>query len=434
MEKITMTSKELDRINVINNLIKKNINGTQAANQLRLSIRQVKRLKRRVLKHGPPGIIHRGRGRPSNRRIDQRIEQKVKKLLSQNYADFKPKFAGEKLAENHHIQLSSEKVRQIMISEGLWQSRKKRKNSEHRQWRPRKEYFGQMIQFDGSYHSWLEDRAEKACLLLACDDATGKIVSAKFAVNESVKSVFEFWKNYVSDMGKPVSIYLDRHSTYRTTRKKNFVIDTANLTQFERVMKDLDIELIHALSPQGKGRVERMFDTLQDRLIKELRLAKINNYQQANQFLKEYLPKFNQKFAVLATKKGDLHRQLTKADQINLDKIFSRQETRIINNDFTISFKNQWLQLTKNQPTIIERKDKVLVEERLDNSIHISLRGKYMNYQILPAKPRKIKKQARLQIDGRTKSHKPSTDHPWRQYPNIDKKRPRYDISTLLRV
>jgi len=434
MNTITMTSKELDRLNVIKSLIEKNINGTQAANQLMLSVRQVKRLKSRVLKYGSSGIAHRSRGHPSNRRIDQTIEQEVKKLLGQNYADFKPKFASEKLAENHNIRLSGEKVRQIMISEGLWQPRKKKKNSKHRQWRPRKEYFGQMIQFDGSYHAWLEDRSEKACLLLACDDATGKIVTAKFTTNESVKSVFDFFKKYVTNMGKPTSIYLDRHSTYHTTRKKNFVFDTTNLTQFERAMRDLDIKLIHALSPQGKGRVERMFDTLQDRLIKELRLAKINNYQQANRFLKKYLPIFNQKFAVLAGKPGNLHRVLTKADQTNLDKIFSRQEVRTVNNDFTISYKSQWIQLSKDQPTVIERKDKILVEERLNNSIHLSLRGNYLNYRILPNRPKANGNKMKHTNIIPKKQHKPADNHPWRQYPNLVKKRPWYDISTLQKV
>lgn len=416
-ELITMTQKELSRYEIIKRLINKEINGTEAAKQLGLSVRQTKNLKAAVKGHGAKGIIHGNRGRPGNRGLPEaRIEQ-IKKIIKQKYPDFGPTFAVEKLKENHQLIISNEKLRQLMISWKLWKLKPRKKNKKYRSWRQRKEQYGEMLQFDGSYHKWFEGRAPQCCLLASIDDANSKITKLRFVDWEGVKPAFVFWKEYTETCGKPVSIYLDRHSTYKQNAKSLFD-DPKALTQFERALKkDLNIDIVHAHSPQAKGRAERLFGTLQDRLIKELRLAKINTQEEANKFVDEiFIPQFNNKFSVLPQKKGNLHRALTKLDKENLDKIFSIQDTRVVNNDFTLRFKGQWFQLAKSQPTLVLRKDRVLTEERIDGTIFVSLRNKYLDYRVLPARPQKVKEMKK--VIGLTKTKpawKPAADHPWRQ-------------------
>jgi len=414
-ETFTMTPKELSRYEIIKRLIKKEINGTEAAKQIGLSVRQTKRIKAEVLNQGPKGVIHQNRGKPGNRKISEEKIKEIEKIIRKKYHDIGPHFASEKLEEIHHIKISDEKLRFLMIEWGLWKPKPRKKNKEYRSWRQRKEHFGEMVQFDGSYYDWFENRVPGCCLLASIDDATGKITGLKFVHWEMVMSVFAFWKKYVEIHGKPISIYLDRHSTYKQNQK-SVLDDPKCLTQFQRAMKkDLNVEIIHAHSPQAKGRIERLFDTLQDRLVKELRLANISTPEEANKFVKEiFIPQFNAKFAVLPQKKGDLHRPLTKFEKENLDKIFSSQNTRVVNNDFTVSFNKQWFQLSQTQPTLVLRKDKVQIEERIDGEILISLRNKYLNYEILPERPKKVK--TKVVALTRTKpSWKPPADHPWRR-------------------
>lgn len=413
-ELITMSQKELSRYEVIKDLIIGKINGTEAAGKIRLSVRQTKRLKNKVKKSGARGLIHSNRGRQSNRKIDEKIIRQAKDFLRKNYSDFGPTFAAEKLEENHQIKLSAEKVRQIMTSEKLWKPKPRKKNKEHRYWRERKEHFGEMEQFDGSYHDWFEGRASEPCLLASIDDATGKITKAQFTSDEGVIPVFSFWQSYVKKHGKPLKIYLDKHSTYKINTK-HLLDDPDALTQFERAMEDLDIEVIHAHSCQAKGRVERLFGTLQDRLIKELRLANISGVKEANKFLKEFfIPKFNTRFAVVPQSQVNFHKALTKREKENLDKIFSRQDTRVVNNDFTLSYESKWYQLDKSQPALVCRKDRVELEKRLDGKIFINLRGKYLNFKELPERPKKVK----MKVNFLTKAEpdwKPPIDHPWRK-------------------
>ena len=413
-----MTQKELSKYEIIKNLISKTVNGSQAAKQLGLSVRQVKRLKREVINNGAIGLINKGRGRKGNRRIKPEILEKVKKYLKEKYHDFGPKFASEKLLENHQIKLDKETIRVIMITENLWIQRSRKTNKEYRSWRPRKDNYGEMQQFDGSYHNWFEGRNEKVigleqCLLASIDDATGRITKAYFDYHEGITPVFNFWKDYLRLNNKPLSIYLDKFSTYKINHKA--AVDNQELmTQFQRAMKDLGINLITAHSPQAKGRIERLFKTLQDRLVKEMRLAGILTIEEANKFLVEvFIPKFNQQFSVVPEKQGDLHRELTSGDQQNIDKIFSIQDTRIVNNDFTINFKTHWLQLNKTQPTLVIRKSKVLIEQRLDGSIRISLRSKYLGFKELPERPKKIKDLRLVGLTITKPSSLPSKSNPW---------------------
>lgn len=413
MQYLTMSHKEVDRYAIIKKLINKEINGTRAAELLKLSVRQVKRLKRRVKDNGPKALIHASRGRNSNRSIPVEEKEKIIKLLHKHYGDFKPGFAAEKLNERHNIKRDPKTIRQIMINEELWKPKRK-KQREYRSWRQRKACFGEMEQFDGSYHHWFEGRGPYCCLLASIDDATGIPTKAKFAKNEGVFPVFDFWREYLKEHGKPYAIYLDKFSTYKMTQKvakENH--DTK--TQFERAMRELSIEPISAHSCQAKGRIERLFETFQDRLVKEMRLANISTIKQGNIFLeKVFLPQYRLKYAVEPRSKANLHKPLTKKEQDSLDAVFSKQYTRVIRNDFTISFNKQWCQLSKEQPVTICKKDTVIAEERLDGTAHFRLRGKYLNYKVLPERPKKI--DAPWVIAASKKSvYVPPANHPWRE-------------------
>jgi len=205
---ITMAQKELSRYEIIKRLIRKEINGTEAAKQINLSVRQIKRIKARVIKEGAEGVIHKNRNRESNRKITNEKVKEMERIVEEKYYDFGPTFAQEKLKENHQIKIGKETLRQLMISWKLWKPKPRKKNKEYRSWRPRKEYYGEMEQFDGCYYDWFEQRSERCCLLASIDDAAGKITGAKFAYDEGVKPVFGFWKSYLEKQGKPLKIYL----------------------------------------------------------------------------------------------------------------------------------------------------------------------------------------------------------------------------------
>lgn len=415
MALITMSTREIDRLGVINRLIGRQIVAREASEQLNLSVRQVKRIKKRVKKQGAKGLIHRGRGRCGNRRLDPDLVKKILALVKISYVGFGPTLAAEKLLALNKIKINSETLRAIMIKNNLWKLRPHRKNKEHREWRPRKENHGAMEQYDGCYHYWFEDRAEECCLLLSVDDATGKITKAWFDYHEGVLPTFAFWKAYSEQNGKPASIYLDKFSTYKVNHKA--AEDNKELiTQFQRACQTLGIQLITAHSPEAKGRVERMFKTLQDRLVKELRLQGISDIETANIFLKEkFISAFNQKFAVIPAQSADLHRPLTKTDKENLDNAFSVHSNRVVMNDFTVQFKNQYFQLNQQQPVTVCRKDKILIEEHLDGGVKLKLRGKELRYTVLPKRPGK---EFKLEIPALTTgrpTYRPPIDHPWRR-------------------
>jgi len=408
-----MTEKEILRHSVIKNLIEGRINGTDASKQIQVSVRQVRRIKVKVKQKGAEGVIHGNRGRISNRRIDNETIAKTIALLEKKYQGFKPTLAAEKLSELDKIELSNEKVRQIMIENKLWKTKPRKQAKKKYFWRARKDNYGEMEQFDGSYHNWFGKN--ESCLLLAVDDATGKITYAKFDYNKSIIAVFKFWLEYFDKNGMPISVYLDKFSTYKVNHK-NATDNKDMITQFQRASNQTGFKLIFANSPQAKGRVERMNKTLQDRLVKELKLAGITTIEKANEFLKEYIPKFNKKFAVVPQKQTDLHKEVSATLKQKLPQIFSIQDQRVVMNDYTIRFENQYFQLSQEQPTTVYKKDIVIMEKHLDNEIKINLKERYLNYTILPERPRKeidIKLPA---LTIRKQSEwKPSIDHPWRK-------------------
>lgn len=387
MPGITLSKREQFRYDILMRLIAQAITTAEASTLLRLSPRQTRRLKARVRQFGQSALRHGLAGRPSNRRLPERDRRRLASLLRRHYPDFGPTLAAEKLREQHGLDHDATTIRDLMIAEGLWQPRSKRQAVVHRQWRQRRSHPGELIQFDGSYEYWFEERGDKCCLLLAVDDASGAILYARFTDHEGVFPVFDFWRSYLEKHGKPVSIYLDKFSTYKMTQQT--ALNNHDLkTQFARAMTELGIEVIFANSPQAKGRVENKFKTLQDRLIKELRLSGINDRQEANEFLVQtFLPTFNGRFARQPRSSENLHRQLTSQEQAQLPRILSKQTERVVHNDWTISFNNQWYQLTKQQPVTVRKGDTIIVEEHPDGAIRFRLRGKYLNAAPIPKRP-----------------------------------------------
>lgn len=421
MSDIPLKEGEKQKFEIITSVLNKKITNGQAAKKLGLSIRQIQRLKIEVRNHGSAALIHHLKGKPSNHKLYQAVKLEALSLVKEKYSDFKPKFASEKLEENHQLIIHPETLRLWMIEENLWKV-KKYKHPEYHAWRERKEYFGELQQFDGSYHLWFEERLadeygnpQEVCLLASIDDATGKITHAKFDFNEGVVAVFNFWMEYLLILGKPVGIYLDKFSTYKINHKS--AVDNLGLmTQFQKAMKLLSIEVINANSPEAKGRVERLFGTLQDRLVKELRLANIKTIKDGNKFLKEiFIPKFNAKFSVLAEKEGDVHRQLIQKEERSLKSIFSIKSTRRINSDYTIQFKNHFYQLGEIQPITIRPKDKVSIEEWLNKTIHFKFKEFNLKYFLLPEKPKKVYRQPAI-LTNHPLNWKPPPDHPWRLF------------------
>ena len=371
-------------------------------------------MKKAVRLRGMRGVVHALRGREGNR-LDTTRKEKVMKIIKEKYADFGPTLIAEKLRERKTpIGIHPTTIRGYMMEHRLWKPKKRKTNGQHREWRPRRSMFGEMQQFDGSYHKWFEERGDELCLLAAIDDATGRITRLQFAENEGVVCVDAFWKKYVETLGKPKEIYLDKFSTYKINHK-NAVDNKDMITQFERTCTELDIRLLTAHSPQAKGRVERLFQTLQDRLVKELRLRGISDISLANAFLeKEFIAAFNEKFSVLAQTEGDAHRKLAEKEASSLDSVFSIRSERRVNNDFTVRFKNIWYQLTEEQPTTVLRKDGIVIEERLDYSTHFLLRGKELNVKALPKRPERTKEKVTALAPKMRSVTKPASNHPWR--------------------
>lgn len=418
-ELLTMSKKELNRLPIIESVIKRKMTQTEAANRLGLSDRQIRRVVISFSELGPAGLIHRLRGRPSNHHYPQELKDHAIGLVREKYADFGPTFAAEKLEEIDGIKIDHDLLRKEMITDGLWQA--KTRKVKHRQWREPKEHFGELVQFDGSHHNWFEGRGtEEHVVLLASRDDANNLVSARFYQFEGTMPVFDFWLRYIGNLGKPKAIYLDNHGTYKVNHK--IALDEKTLTQFGRACEELNIELINAKSPQAKGRIENLFGTLQDRLVKELRLMGIYSIAEANAFLEaEFLPKFNGKFGRQAKKKADFHQPLTIKD--DPAKSFSIKSERLINNDFTISFKNHWYQLDKVQPKLILPRSRVTIEERLDNSMVIEHEGKTLNFRLINKE--KTKQLEKLRVFALTSNPNihypqmarvPAINHPWKRY------------------
>lgn len=408
---IAMTAEELRRLSVINQAIDKEITQKDAASVIGVSYRQTKRLVVRVKEEGNAGIIHRLRGKPGNRTIDGEVKATIMELYNEKYWDFGPTFATEKLQELDGITVSDETLRLWLVGEGRrdWQ----RKARPHRQWRQRKDCFGEMVQVDGSHHDWLEGRGPWLVFMGYIDDATG-ISFGRFYDYEGTMPAMDSLMRYIEKYGIPQIIYLDRHSTYKLTRKQTIEEQLKNvlpLTQFERAARELGIIVIHANSAPAKGRVERGFLTHQDRLVKEMRLAGIKTGDEANEFLGWYLPKHNRKFSITPAKRANLHRK--SPGKKELKKILCTQTKRSLRKDSVIEHNKKFYQI-KDVPR--RRIKSVMVEDRLDGSVHVRNNGSYFKYsEIDPSLIRKADTTRKIRNRAR-KVYIPSKDHPWRCY------------------
>jgi hypothetical protein len=322
-------------------------------------------------------LIHRLRGQPSNRRLDPKLRRRVLQVYRKDFPDFGPTFAAEKLAERG-LEVSPDTLRRWLLDEGLWQRRRRRE--QHRSRRPRRACFGELVQMDTSIHDWTEGRGEDMVLIHMIDDATSHLL-ARFYDADTVLNHFDLLERWLAAYGRPVALYTDRHSIFEPQDKGQALPDAE--TQFGRALRELAIELICAHSPQAKGRVERSFGTAQDRLVKEMRLAKVETIVQANALLDGgLLAKHNRLFSVSPREVRDAHRVLGTA--FNLAAILSLQEQRTVANDYTVRFENRYYQLDK--PIYPgERGGKVVVEVRLDGSMAIRFKGNYLKYHEIAA-------------------------------------------------
>jgi transposase len=412
-ETFRLSVREMDRLKILHEVLTGKLNKTQAAKRLGLSRRQVIRIYKRIKRKGDRAIIHGLRGKPSNRKLDSELICQAKAWIESQLKDFGPTFVQEKLQEEHGIKLSITVTRRIMIEEGFWKPHKRK--PKHRYCRERKECFGEMVQLDGSHHDWFSGRAPKCVLLLFIDDATSRILHGEFVPTEDTFHLMRATTIYLKAWGRPVTFYVDRDSIFKTTREPSIeeqLKDAQPLTQFARAMEELNIKLIFAYSPQAKGRVERSFRTHQDRLVNELTLRGICTIEKANVFLwTKYIPAHNKKFAVPAANPADAHRPLL-ADQ-QLTGIFSFQTQRTLLNDFTLRFNNFYYQILPTEGVLLKPKDKITVELRLDHTLHLRLKNRYLKFKEVP----KPKQDIPVEIIAKPrKSSTPPKDAPWRKF------------------
>ena len=410
--KLEMSAKERDRLAVMGRLDAGDLTMKQAATVLGISQRHLRRVRKRWAEYGAAGLVHRSRGKPSGRRISDEVKAQALELIAEHYSDFGPTLAAEKLQENHGIHLSRETLRRWMIAQGLWRARKAK--ARHRQWRQRKACRGELVQIDGSHHDWLEGRGPKMVLLAAVDDATGEVF-LRFAASESTEEMMGFLIDYVKRKGRPVAIYADRSSIFTTTRQATIEeqLDGKEAqTQVGRALQELGIEYIAAHSPQAKGRVERLFGVMQDRLVKEMRLAGIEDIEQANEFVEGYMERYNERFAVKPASEADLHRS---AEGYELEAILSVQETRVVSGDLTVSYKGERWQIDKATAPARIKGRTVTVEQRVDGEVKMRIGDRYLQI-------RKIQEPAERQVKAKRRPKRkkdkiglsPGEDHPWR--------------------
>lgn len=380
---LPMSVRQLNHLDILRRAERAELTQQKAAALLMVTDRTVRRQLLRLKKEGPGFLQHGQKGHPSHNRLPAKEAGQIEALLRTKYPDFGPTFAAEKLLELHGIHHDPKTIRRIQVRLGLFIPRRAQTRIIHRFKRERRATRGELVQFDGSYHNWFEGRGgiTKSCLLLAVDDATGDILDAQFGDHEGVLPVMSFWLAYAHIHGIPRAVYLDRFSTY-SMNVKLARENPDTLTQFERAAKECGMEVIHAYSPQAKGRVENAFGTLQDRLVKELRLANISTITEANTFLRRsFIPSYNRKFGKAPAHFGDLHRKPTERELRDiLPYIFCRRETRVIQNDFTLPYKTVRLQLLPTPRLAMRPKERVEVHELPGGSIHLFLRGKPANF------------------------------------------------------
>ena len=407
-----MSKKEYTRIEVMKRLEEKRLKQSEAAEMLGVSERHVRRLVRGYRQDGERGLISKRRGKPSNNQMDEQVKQGAIDLIYRQYHDFGPTLAHEKLTEQHGLKLSRETVRQLMIREGVWKAKKAKKPVVH-QMRERRACYGELVQVDGSPHAWFEERGGRCNLLVFIDDATGRLMELYFTSGETTFGYFAATQRYLTRYGKPVAFYSDKNSIFKVNIKN--ALTGSGMTQFGRAMKELDIEIICANTPQAKGRVERTIQVLQDRLVKEMRLREISDIETANAYTEEFMADYNVRFAVQPRSSHNMHRSLKPKE--DLARIFTWQEQRSLSKNLTLQYKNIVYQIQTSRPSYALRKAKVMVSEDHQGEIEILYKGQPLAYSIFKKQQRQAEVVSSKAIDHKLKRcYKPGENHPWRRY------------------
>ena len=439
-ELLHMSEQEQSRTEVICLYIDGYIKQNVAAKRMSLGTRQVRRLAKAYRLHGAKGLIHGNRGKVSNRKIRDEVKLRALSFVREFYYDFGPTFAAEKLLEKHSINISSETLRQWMISDGIWKPKGKKKEQNHpmRERRPR---MGELVQIDGTPHDWFEGRSAKCSLIVFIDDATSTLLDLQFYPTEGTQGYMEGLRRCMKAYGRPVSLYSDRHSSLTVNTVD--AVSGEQLTQFGRALKTLDIEHIKANSPQAKGRVERANLTLQDRLLKEMRLEGISNIEEGNAFLATYMEKHNRKFAVLPACDEDAHRSVLH-NQEELDLIFSKHHKRKLSKNLALQYNNTTYQVNIKGIGYAMRGTTMTVCESFDGTVTLLYKGKSLEYSTFkrgekvpePVSEKGINQavEQALMKQSQQTNYKPKIDHPWRK-PMTQKRTilsgRKADISTL---
>jgi len=403
---IAMSQKELKRLHVIHKVVEGSLTQVRAAEIISLGERQIRRIVKRIGVEGDKGIQHRSRGKESNRKAPKGLIERVTRLYREKYQGFGPTLTAEKLLEVEGIDVSKETVRTWLMGSGQWQ--KGRRVKTHRQWRERKSCFGEMLQLDGSHHDWFDNRRPKSVLMAYIDDATSKVYG-RFYEYEGTIPAMDSFKRYIRKYGIPMSVYMDKHTTYKSTAEPSIedeINGTTPLSEFGRALTELEVQIIHAHSPQAKGRIERLFKTLQDRLVKEMTIRGINTIDEANKYLDTYLSIYNKRFAVRAKAQDNLHREIPR--ELNLDKVLCIRTVRALRNDFTIAHNSKLYQIEKGI-----RAKEVTVEERVNGSMIITFNDVRLPFREITTRPEKQQKPAHIR---RHKKPTPSANHPWNKW------------------
>ena len=384
MEILEMSKIERQRLEVLKRLTAGKITQQMAAAELDLSTRQLRRLQRGYAAAGAKALLSKRRGQPSNHQLPAKLKRLAVDLIGSRYPDFGPTLAHEKLLEVHGVKLGLETVRQLMISNGLWRSRKHRRGSPVHQLRARRARFGELVQIDGSPHDWFEGRAPRCTLIVFIDDATGRLQQLRLVPAETTFAYFGALHDYILAFGKPLALYSDKFGVFRVNQP--YLSPSAGQTQFGRAMNELSIELICANSPQAKGRVERANQTLQDRLVKELRLRGISDMATANAFLPDFAATYNRKFAVAAQSDVDAHRPLPVSER--LAEILVLQSVRTLSKNLTIQYERDLYQISADTASYHLRHQRVIVRENAAREVTITLNGKHLAYRIYHRAPK----------------------------------------------
>ena len=412
METLSMSGKERRRLEVLSRVKSRELSLVKAAEVLLISYRQAKRIWARYQEQGDAGLLHRLRGRASNRHVQPVRKEQALELYREKYTGYGPTLAAECLDRDDGLAVPVTTLRVWLSSAGLWQPQRRRKL--HRRRRPRREHYGELLQMDGSHHDWFEGRRGAAVLMVMIDDATGRIFG-RFYENESWHSAATTLREYTARHGLPRALYVDRHSIYRADWEPTPDEIFAGIepkTQFGRAMDELDVELIRAHSPQAKGRVERVNRTLQDRLVKELTRAGISDLESANRFLEEkYLSRFNQQFGRSAAKAANLHRAATDEGVL---RALSLQEDRVVQPDWTVRWHNGFLQLPRATAEHVQPGKHVVISQQLDGRLRIFLGDHELAWSAVrePAPP--LPAPAPRGPIASSQGQKPRANHPWR--------------------